>query len=57
MWHPLNSARDEVERWRRRVLQELIVQPFKQAFREVYVLTRAELLLSVRRSSESSPVH
>lgn len=38
LWHPLHSTTEQVHAWKMRLLSELIVQPFRQAFREVYVL-------------------
>ncbi len=43
LWHPIGCAADAVGRWRDVLVEEEITQPFKQAFREVYVLTDAEL--------------
>jgi hypothetical protein len=42
LWHPVHATAEEVHAWRLYLLEKLIVQPFKQAFREVYVLTPAE---------------
>ncbi|MEV0165581.1 DUF4132 domain-containing protein [Nonomuraea fuscirosea] len=42
LWHPARATTDEVFRWRERITEERIRQPFKQAFREVYLLTPAE---------------
>ncbi|MFF0520010.1 DUF4132 domain-containing protein [Actinomadura nitritigenes] len=42
LWHPLRSAPDEVRAWRDLLVERRIRQPFKQAFREVYLLTPAE---------------
>jgi Domain of unknown function (DUF4132) len=42
LWHPIHVAAEEVRAWRLYLLEQLIVQPFKQAFRELYVLTPAE---------------
>ena len=42
LWHPAGQNRDEVVAWRRRIEALGIVQPFKQAHREVYLLTDAE---------------
>ncbi|GGJ51796.1 DUF4132 domain-containing protein [Deinococcus roseus] len=42
LWHPLDSDTKEVLLWRDFVLQQGITQPFKQAFREIYLLTAAE---------------
>jgi hypothetical protein len=42
LWHPLNARADEVLAWRRRLAALSVTQPFKQAHREIYVLTDAE---------------
>jgi hypothetical protein len=42
LWHPLHSSTAEVLRWREFLETHEIVQPFKQAHREIYVLTDAE---------------
>jgi Domain of unknown function (DUF4132) len=42
LWHPVGRAMDEVTAWRRRLEDAQITQPFKQAHREVYLLTDAE---------------
>ncbi|MFC4051824.1 DUF4132 domain-containing protein [Actinomadura syzygii] len=42
LWHPIRAAVDEVRAWRERVAEEQVRQPFKQAFREIYLLTPAE---------------
>ena len=47
LWHPIHDSADEVRAWRRHLLEQRIVQPFKQAFRELYVLTPAEELTRV----------
>jgi len=41
-WHPMGRFADEVTAWRRRIETLEIVQPFKQAHREIYPLTEAE---------------
>ncbi|MCA9174003.1 MAG: DUF4132 domain-containing protein [Planctomycetales bacterium] len=43
LWHPIQSTAEEVEAWQVRLDELEIVQPFKQAHREVYRLTPAEL--------------
>ncbi len=43
LWHPLNSGRDLVVAWRQYLLDHKIKQPFKQAYREVYVVTPPEV--------------
>ncbi|GAB3083814.1 DUF4132 domain-containing protein [Micromonospora schwarzwaldensis] len=42
LWHPVRARVDETLAWRERVLATGLTQPFKQAFREVYLLTPAE---------------
>lgn len=42
LWHPLDGSTDMVLAWRERLEKLGITQPFKQAHREVYVLTDAE---------------
>lgn len=42
LWHPVESEVDAVLGWRRRLTELGIVQPTKQAYREVYLLTDAE---------------
>ncbi len=43
LWHPINSSSKEIENWRNFFLSNEIQQPFKQAFREIYIVTDAEL--------------
>lgn len=42
LWHPIGRPVEEVLAWRERLERDRVVQPFKQAHREVYVLTAAE---------------
>ncbi|WP_143737597.1 DUF4132 domain-containing protein [Microbispora sp. GKU 823] len=42
LWHPARATPDEVRAWREIVQDKELRQPFKQAFREVYLLTPAE---------------
>lgn len=42
LWHPIGRAIDEITSWRDWLDRHQIRQPFKQAHREVYVLTDAE---------------
>jgi hypothetical protein len=42
LWHPIGRPTAEVLAWRQRLEALAIVQPFKQAHREVYLLTDAE---------------
>jgi hypothetical protein len=42
VWHPVRANADTVRAWRAHILARELKQPFKQAFREVYLLTPAE---------------
>ncbi len=42
LWHPIDSTADGVMRWRQMLAAREVTQPFKQAHREVYLLTDAE---------------
>jgi hypothetical protein len=42
LWHPIGESPDEVLAWRDWLAELQIKQPFKQAHREVYLLTDAE---------------
>jgi hypothetical protein len=42
LWHPIDASVDEVLAWRAAIVAGGIVQPFKQAHREIYRLTDAE---------------
>jgi hypothetical protein len=42
LWHPAERKIDDIVAWRRRLEELGITQPFKQAHREVYLLTDAE---------------
>ena len=42
LWHPIDATEDDIAAWRTGLLARQVRQPFKQAFREVYVLTPAE---------------
>jgi Domain of unknown function (DUF4132) len=42
VWHPVHVEPAEVEAWRGHVMERELAQPFKQAYREVYLLTPAE---------------
>jgi Domain of unknown function (DUF4132) len=42
LWHPVDRSVAEIEGWRRRIESLNLTQPFKQAHREVYLLTDAE---------------
>ncbi|HEU4565721.1 MAG TPA: DUF4132 domain-containing protein, partial [Gemmatimonadaceae bacterium] len=43
LWHPIGFDVETVRRWREWLERHEVVQPFKQAHREVYILTDAEL--------------
>jgi hypothetical protein len=42
LWHPIEAPQEEILAWREFLESREIVQPFKQAHREVYLLTDAE---------------
>ena len=41
-WHPVHGEADQVQAWRTWLERRKVTQPFKQAHREVYLLTDAE---------------
>lgn len=43
LWHPIDIPADEVAGWRAVIRTHRVEQPFKQAFREVYLVAPAEL--------------
>lgn len=43
LWHPATSSTHEVKEWRQFLITNEIQQPFKQAYREIYLLTDAEV--------------
>jgi hypothetical protein len=43
LWHPIHDESEVVLEWRQWLLDHEIRQPFKQAYREIYLLTDAEL--------------
>lgn len=43
LWHPLGATAEAVRAWRAWLSTHEVTQPFKQAHREIYVLTDAEL--------------
>jgi hypothetical protein len=43
LWHPIRSDPGTVRAWRELLTERRIRQPFKQAFREIYLLTPAEV--------------
>ena len=42
LWHPLSASESEIKRWRQRVSECRIRQPFRQAFREFYSPNQSE---------------
>jgi hypothetical protein len=42
LWHPIGEGVDAVLAWRNWLERHEVTQPFKQAYREIYVLTDAE---------------
>ncbi|MFJ8079018.1 DUF4132 domain-containing protein [Streptomyces sp. NPDC096205] len=42
LWHPLRSDPNTVRAWRDLLVEARVRQPFKQAYREIYLLTPAE---------------
>ncbi|NGO77880.1 DUF4132 domain-containing protein [Streptomyces sp. YC504] len=42
LWHPQRAEPEAVRRWRELLTERQVRQPFKQAFREIYLLTPAE---------------
>ena len=46
LWHPLECEAETVLAWRAFLEERCITQPFKQAHREIYILTDAEITTS-----------
>ncbi|HTA73290.1 MAG TPA: DUF4132 domain-containing protein, partial [Gemmatimonadaceae bacterium] len=44
LWHPIGFDIDTITSWRRWLERHEVVQPFKQAHREIYLITDAELV-------------
>jgi hypothetical protein len=42
LWHPIDAPAEEIVSWRGRLRELELVQPFKQAFREIYAVAPAE---------------
>lgn len=42
LWHPVNASVEEVQSWRNWLETNEVKQPFKQAHRELYIVTDAE---------------
>ncbi|MEV0092040.1 DUF4132 domain-containing protein [Streptomyces sp. NPDC050738] len=43
LWHPMRADAEDVRAWREEITRRELRQPFKQAFREIYPLTPAEV--------------
>ncbi|MDW7693949.1 DUF4132 domain-containing protein [Flammeovirgaceae bacterium SG7u.111] len=43
LWHPANYSVEKIKDWRDFLIEKKLQQPLKQAFREVYLLTDAEV--------------
>ncbi len=43
LWHPIRAQPQQIRAWRDLLTERRVRQPFKQAFREIYLLTPAEL--------------
>jgi hypothetical protein len=43
IWHPVGNPVEAIRQWRSFLLDHAIAQPMKQAFREVYLITDAEI--------------
>lgn len=43
LWHPVFHSVEAIQQWRTFLLDKQVAQPLKQAFREVYLLTDAEI--------------
>ncbi|MDT5024618.1 MAG: hypothetical protein QOE61_1044, partial [Micromonosporaceae bacterium] len=55
-WHPVHAEPAEVQAWRGFIMEHELKQPFKQAFREVYLLTPAEQVTGVYSNRFASHV-
>ncbi|MEB3174691.1 MAG: DUF4132 domain-containing protein [Cyanobacteriota bacterium] len=42
LWHPITASTETVQAWRALLWEKHITQPFKQAYREIYLLAPAE---------------
>ena len=42
LWHPIHARAEEVSDWQKQLLDREIIQPFRQAWREIYRVTDAE---------------
>ncbi|MEM9681401.1 MAG: DUF4132 domain-containing protein, partial [Bacteroidota bacterium] len=43
LWHPVFASEQDIIKWRNRIIDLELKQPIKQAFRELYILTDAEI--------------
>ena len=43
LWHPIEASDEDIRAWRERLMSERLAQPLKQAFRELYAVTPAEV--------------
>ena len=43
LWHPVNASEKDILTWREKMMELEWKQPIKQAFREIYILTDAEI--------------
>lgn len=43
LWHPINAEENAIVQWRAKIIELEWKQPFKQAYRELYILTDAEI--------------
>ena len=43
MWHPVGKSAEEITAWREFMARHEIRQPIKQAYREIYLITEAEI--------------
>ncbi|WP_075342353.1 DUF4132 domain-containing protein [Tenacibaculum agarivorans] len=43
LWHPVFSNEEDIIQWREFIIDHQLKQPIKQAFRELYILTDAEI--------------
>lgn len=56
LWHPINSSVKQIKSWRKLLEERKIVQPIKQAFREIYIITDAELKTKTHSNRMSSHI-
>ncbi len=43
LWHPIHEDETTISSWRQKILEQELKQPIKQAYREIYLLTDAEI--------------